>query len=97
MIRLDEISKATVTRAIERAKAEKPLIQPLMTGMFLVRSSNKEDFYTVEFASIHAAKCQCAAHTKSTSPKLCFHITAAYPLYQKQLADIEAKADELYA
>jgi len=73
MIRLTAENTA---RAIERCKQVKPKVQFVKERIFLVSSSDKTNFYQVQFNVINGERfgqCQCRASQKAI---VCFHIIA---------------------
>jgi hypothetical protein len=77
-------SKEQFTKAEERAKRERMLVQPVAPRTFNVTNRKKERRYTVSFQTLNGkffGTCNCAAGTPmygNRKPLVCKHLYAAY-------------------
>lgn len=85
MIRLDNIEN--FKNAIAKARQVKPVVSIVEFGTYVVWGVSTN--YTVEFCrdsqGHFAATCTCPAHTKSSAPKPCYHLAAAYNSHKIQV------------
>lgn len=88
------LDKADLSRAIEKARAVRPLVRPHRSNVYFVRGS-KGNFYTVRFfklAGYKMAGCDCPAGNpgEHKMPMPCYHIAAAVEIH---LAFAAARAE----
>jgi hypothetical protein len=73
--------------AEKKARQVKPVVSVIEFGVYVVWGASSN--YTVEFgkdkAGHFAATCTCPAHTKSATPKPCYHIPSAYSAHSLQV------------
>jgi hypothetical protein len=73
--------------AEKKARQVKPVVSMIEFGVYVVWGASTN--YTVEFgkdnAGHFAATCTCPAHTKSATPKPCYHIPASMSAHKIQI------------
>lgn len=85
-------------KAEKKAREVKPVVWMLTFGSYQVEGSDRD--YVVTFSrdsqGHFAATCTCPAHTKSNTPRPCYHIPAGYMAHKIQVA-IKKQTRELEA
>jgi hypothetical protein len=73
-------------KAEQKAREVKPRVWSLTFGSYMVEGHDKD--YRVTFskeAGHWYAECNCPAHTKSSTPRPCYHVPAAYVAMKIQI------------
>lgn len=94
MIAYSQINKASITRAVKKCQAVKPLVKVTGYGVFTVNGS-KGDVYTVKFSKVEGelnADCTCYAQTNGKRVSLCYHVVACSSLFKQQATERAATA-----
>jgi hypothetical protein len=80
-------NRAAFANAEKKAGQVKPVVSMIEFGTYIVWGASTN--YTVQFckdnAGHFAATCTCPAHTKSSTPKACYHICGAYIAHKIQV------------
>jgi hypothetical protein len=80
-------NRAAFANAEKKAGQVKPVVSMIEFGTYVVWGASTN--YIVQFckdnAGHFAATCTCPAHTKSSTPRPCYHIPAAYIAHKIQV------------
>jgi hypothetical protein len=81
-------NRTAFANAEKKAREVKPVVSIVEFGTYVVWGASTN--YTVQFckdnAGHFAATCTCPAHTKSSTPRPCYHIVAAYVAHKIQVS-----------